>query len=47
VKKAFSATGIYPPNVNVVLNKFATTTPKRAATPPHQTAPAAVVSKPP
>ena len=34
VKKAFSVTGIFPPNANVILDKFATT-PERAATPPH------------
>ncbi|KAF1357495.1 hypothetical protein EJ07DRAFT_128008, partial [Lizonia empirigonia] len=41
------ATGIFPPNASVILDKFTTTTPERAATPPHQTAPAAVIGEPP
>ena len=47
VQKAFSATGIFPPDANVILNKFATTTPEKATTPLHQTAPAAVIGEPP
>jgi hypothetical protein len=38
VLKAFSATGIHPPNANVILDRFRTATPETAATPPEQTA---------
>ena len=47
VQNAFSATRIFSPNANVVLDKFKTTTPERAATTPNQTAPAAVIGEPP
>ena len=47
VQKAFSATGIFPPDANVILDKFVTTTPEKATTPLHQTAPAAVIREPP
>lgn len=42
-----SATGIFPSNANVIVDKFTTTTTERAATPPNQTAPAAVIGEPP
>ena len=47
VQKAFSATGIFPPDANVILDKFVTTTPEKATTPPHQTALTAVIGEPP
>jgi hypothetical protein len=38
VEKSFSATGIHPPNADVVLDKFKLPTPAEPATPPGQTA---------
>ena len=34
VERAFEATGIYPPNADVVLNRFETPTPPLSVTPP-------------
>ncbi|CAN9293733.1 unnamed protein product [Alternaria alternata] len=47
VQKAFSATRIFLPNADVIFDKFNTTTPKRTATPPYQTALTAVIGEPP
>lgn len=38
VETAFSATGIHPPNANVILSKYQVLTPPELATPPEQTA---------
>ena len=46
VKKAFSTTGIHPPNADVILNKFKLATPLKPASPPEQTTIAAASDKP-
>jgi hypothetical protein len=45
VLKAFEATGIHPPNADVILDRFKTTTPPSPVTPPEQAEPAAVSSE--
>ena len=46
VLKAFEATGIYPPNANVILDRFRTPTPPIVNTPPGQTGPQAASTEP-
>lgn len=47
VQKVFSVTRIFPPNADVILNKFKTTIPERAVRPPNQTALDAIIGEPP
>lgn len=46
VETSFSATGIHPPNADVVLNKFKSPTPVETATPPEQTTRTTVPTEP-
>jgi hypothetical protein len=46
VLTAFKATGIHPPNADVILNRFKTPTPPIISTPPQQTGPQAASTKP-
>ena len=46
VLRAFEATGIHPPNADVILERFTTPTPPPPVTPPEQTATTAVPADP-